>query len=104
VVLMGYAVHALSPHAGQGASMALEDAIVLAGMLKTYDSPQATFAAYEAKRRPRAEKVVAEGRRNGDQKKRGPLSGAIQRLMMPLFSKFAPSHRDIYGYDAGWDG
>ena len=56
-------------------------------------------------RRPRAEKVVAEGRRNGDQKKkRGPLSGAIQRLMMPLFSKFAPSHRDIYGYDAGWDG
>ena len=84
--------------------MALEDAIVPARMLKTYDGrPQATFAAYEAKRRPRAEKVVAEGRRNGDQKKKGPLSGAIQRLMMPLFLKFAPSHQEIYGYDAGWD-
>jgi FAD-dependent urate hydroxylase len=84
--------------------MALEDAIVLAGMLETCDdSPQATFAAYEAKRRPRAEKVVAEGRRNGDQKKKNALSGAIQRLMMPLFLKFAPSHQDIYGYDAGWD-
>jgi 2-polyprenyl-6-methoxyphenol hydroxylase-like FAD-dependent oxidoreductase len=82
--------------------MALEDAIVLAGMLETCDdSSQATFAAYEAKRRPRAEKVVAEDDEMGIGRRRTPCP--IQRLMMPLFLKFAPSHQDIYGYDAGWD-
>jgi 2-polyprenyl-6-methoxyphenol hydroxylase-like FAD-dependent oxidoreductase len=104
VVLMGDAAHAVSPHAGQGASMALEDAIVLAKVLRDNEnSPQAAFRAYEANRRPRAEKVVAEGRRNGDQKKKGPLAGPIQQMLMPLLLKLAPAQRDLYGYDPGWN-
>lgn len=49
-VLLGDAAHAASPATGQGASMALEDAIVLAKALRDTDSP---FATYERVRRPR---------------------------------------------------
>ena len=33
VLLMGDAAHAVAPHSGQGASMAIEDALVLAACL-----------------------------------------------------------------------
>ena len=38
VVLLGDAAHAVSPHAGQGASMAIEDAVVLAACLPAHAS------------------------------------------------------------------
>lgn len=61
VVLIGDAAHAVSPNSGQGAPLALEDAMYLARLLR--DQPyEAAFAQFERDRRPRAEKVVAEGR------------------------------------------
>ncbi|WP_037864140.1 FAD-dependent oxidoreductase [Streptomyces sp. NRRL S-340] len=55
VLLVGDAAHAASPATGQGASMALEDAVVLAKCLR--DSPDHTtaLALYESLRRPRTE-------------------------------------------------
>ncbi|MGW1910122.1 FAD-dependent oxidoreductase [Streptomyces sp. NPDC002076] len=55
VLLIGDAAHAASPATGQGASMALEDAVVLAKALRDLPGPPAAFAAYEAHRRPRVE-------------------------------------------------
>lgn len=52
IVLVGDAAHAASPATGQGASMALEDAVVLAKALRDTGSP---LAAYERVRRPRVE-------------------------------------------------
>jgi 2-polyprenyl-6-methoxyphenol hydroxylase-like FAD-dependent oxidoreductase len=64
MVLTGDAVHAASPAAAQGASMALEDAVALAGALAAHpDDPDAAFAAYEAERRPRTEETVAASAR-----------------------------------------
>ncbi|MER6028851.1 FAD-dependent oxidoreductase [Streptomyces sp. NPDC001851] len=54
-LLIGDAAHAASPATGQGASMALEDAVVLAKALRDLPDAQAAFAAYERHRRPRVE-------------------------------------------------
>lgn len=60
VVLLGDAVHATTPHLGQGAGMAIEDAIVLAEELEKADSPQAAFAAYRDRRYERCRYIVEQ--------------------------------------------
>ena len=58
VVLLGDAVHATTPHLGQGGGMAIEDAVVLAEELARHDEPEAAFAAYRARRFDRCRFVV----------------------------------------------
>ncbi|MFB7668672.1 FAD-dependent oxidoreductase [Kitasatospora sp. NPDC056138] len=58
-VLIGDAAHAASPATGQGASMALEDAVVLAKALRDADTPAAALDCYERHRRPRVELNIA---------------------------------------------
>ena len=60
VVLLGDAVHASTPHLGQGAGMAIEDAIVLAEEIGRHDEPEAAFAAYRDRRFERCRYVVEE--------------------------------------------
>jgi 2-polyprenyl-6-methoxyphenol hydroxylase-like FAD-dependent oxidoreductase len=55
ILVVGDAAHAASPATGQGASMALEDAVVLAKALRDLPGPESAFAAYERHRRPRVE-------------------------------------------------
>ncbi|MFJ9121429.1 FAD-dependent oxidoreductase [Streptomyces sp. NPDC102394] len=55
VLLVGDAAHAASPATGQGASMALEDAVVLAKCLRDLPGTDAALARYEELRRPRVE-------------------------------------------------
>ncbi|GAA4533449.1 FAD-dependent monooxygenase [Amycolatopsis samaneae] len=59
LVLVGDAAHAASPAAGQGASMALEDAVVLAQCVRDLGDAGTAFATYEALRRERVERLVA---------------------------------------------
>jgi 2-polyprenyl-6-methoxyphenol hydroxylase-like FAD-dependent oxidoreductase len=68
VILIGDAAHATSPSAGQGASMALEDAIVLAKCLRDLPETSAAFRTFEQLRRERAEKVVKFSRQRGQNK------------------------------------
>ncbi|WP_210407975.1 FAD-dependent monooxygenase [Allokutzneria sp. NRRL B-24872] len=58
MVLAGDAAHAASPASGQGASMALEDAVTLAKCLRDLP-PHKAFPAYERLRRDRVERLVA---------------------------------------------
>jgi 2-polyprenyl-6-methoxyphenol hydroxylase-like FAD-dependent oxidoreductase len=53
VVLIGDAAHATSPNLAEGASMALEDALVLARMLAVHGSPDTALSAFSERRRPR---------------------------------------------------
>ena len=46
-LLIGDAAHATSPHAGQGASLALEDAMRLARLMQEGQELGATFQAFE---------------------------------------------------------
>ncbi len=82
-VLVGDAAHAMSPSSGQGASMAMEDAVVLAACLRDAADVPAALAAYESARRRRVQRVVAHGRRNGTGKAAGPVGRRLNDLVMP---------------------
>ena len=53
VVLIGDAAHATSPSMAEGASMALEDALVLTQMLTTHGSPAEALSAFSERRHAR---------------------------------------------------
>jgi 2-polyprenyl-6-methoxyphenol hydroxylase-like FAD-dependent oxidoreductase len=53
VVLVGDAAHAMSPNMAEGASLALEDALVLTHMLVTQGSPDEALSAFSERRRAR---------------------------------------------------
>lgn len=86
IVLVGDAAHAASPASGQGAAMAVEDAIVLARHLRDAADVPTALAAYTATRKPRVERVVAQGKVNGD-------LGRVGRLAAPkVFRTMAADH------------
>jgi 2-polyprenyl-6-methoxyphenol hydroxylase-like FAD-dependent oxidoreductase len=53
VTLLGDAAHPLTPNLGQGACLAIEDAVVLAECLQANPDPAAALRRYEALRQPR---------------------------------------------------
>ncbi len=58
IVLLGDAVHATTPHLGQGAGMAIEDAIVLANELNAHDDLEEALTAYRDRRFDRCAYIV----------------------------------------------
>lgn len=86
VVLLGDAAHAVGPHAGQGASMAIEDALVLAACLQTEADHRSAFRRYEDLRRPRIAQVVKLTARSSSQKRAsGRWRLFIRDLILPIF-------------------
>jgi 2-polyprenyl-6-methoxyphenol hydroxylase-like FAD-dependent oxidoreductase len=63
IVLLGDAAHAATPGVGQGAAQALEDAVVLSGLLAQGADVERALNDYEARRRPRVELVQKMSRR-----------------------------------------
>lgn len=100
-LLIGDAAHATSPHAGQGASLALEDAMRLGRLMADRQELSLTFQNFEAERRPRAEKIVALARRNGNSKREFSATGAwIRDRMMKLLLPLGARAMDfMYAYD-----
>ena len=85
VVLIGDAAHAVGPHAGQGASMAIEDALVLAACLEAEPDQERAFARYEMLRRGRVAEVVKLTARNSSQKRSSGWIGLfIRDLLLPF--------------------
>jgi 2-polyprenyl-6-methoxyphenol hydroxylase-like FAD-dependent oxidoreductase len=106
VVLVGDAAHAVSPNAGQGASMALEDALYLARLLRDSADYPTVFERFERERKPRVERIVAEGRRRGvDKQIVGPVQARIRELMMAVVLNLFGQHSDdwLYDYHLDWD-
>ncbi len=107
VVLLGDAVHAISPSSGQGASMALEDAVVLAKCLRDIPDMEQALGTYEQLRRERTEKMFELGERSDSGKfVTGPIQQWFRDLTTPIFLKlFAnPKASDwIYSYQVDWD-
>jgi 2-polyprenyl-6-methoxyphenol hydroxylase-like FAD-dependent oxidoreductase len=100
-LLIGDAAHATSPHAGQGASLALEDAMRLGKLMQEGQELGATFEAFESDRRRRAERVVALARRNGNSKREFSATGAwIRDRMLKLLLPISAKGMDwMYAYD-----
>jgi FAD-dependent urate hydroxylase len=106
-VLVGDAAHATSPNAGQGASLAMEDALVLAKCLRDLPDTGRALAAYERLRRQRAEQVVAYSHRIGRSKTiSNPVGVWIRDLVMPFaLKRFAnpEAHAWIYTHHIDWN-
>jgi 2-polyprenyl-6-methoxyphenol hydroxylase-like FAD-dependent oxidoreductase len=58
VVLLGDAAHAVTPDLGQGAALALEDAVVLSAVTSAHGDLGAALAEYDRLRRPRTQRLV----------------------------------------------
>ena len=65
VMLLGDAAHPISPHLGQGACQAIEDAVVLADSLSKKKDVASALSLYESLRIPRTSRVVRQSRRIG---------------------------------------
>ncbi|MGI8859368.1 MAG: FAD-dependent monooxygenase [Rubrobacteraceae bacterium] len=105
VCLIGDAAHAMLPSAGQGASMAMEDAIVLAKCLRDMPRVQEAFPAFEQLRRGRVEHAVEVARKNGSRKApTNALTRAIRDLVLPFFLRMGVKNAGrAYSYTVDWD-
>jgi 2-polyprenyl-6-methoxyphenol hydroxylase-like FAD-dependent oxidoreductase len=104
-VLIGDAIHATSPNAGQGASLALEDALMLARCVRDIGNLQQAFRQFEHLRRERVEKIVKYSRSIGQRKHAtNPVQVFFRDLMLPFFLKQASrqSHAWMYDYRVNW--
>jgi 2-polyprenyl-6-methoxyphenol hydroxylase-like FAD-dependent oxidoreductase len=99
-VLIGDAAHPVG--AGQGASMAIEDAVVLARVLADQTVP-AALKAFDDERRNRLDKMARMATRNRDAKTAGPLARRMRDLVMPhAFPRFYPRATGwLYDYEVG---
>jgi 2-polyprenyl-6-methoxyphenol hydroxylase-like FAD-dependent oxidoreductase len=103
-VLVGDAAHAMAPHAGQGASLAIEDAVVLARCLRDIDDPTSAFAQYQAMRKERVEWIGREARRSGGRKVAGPVGRLLRDLLLPIFLRLGEkASREAFAYRIDWD-
>lgn len=101
-VLLGDAVHATSPSAGQGAALTLEDAEALARCLRDLDSPEQAFVRYVELRRARTEAIVAYARTINARKRTSTsrVAMAVRDLMLPIFlRRVARDTRSSWVYD-----
>lgn len=94
-VIIGDAAHAPAPTSGQGASMAIEDAIVLARSLGEHDSIHEAFTHFETARRERVEKIVAWGARGSSHKAPGPFGRFARDLMLPVLFRYMITQKSL---------
>ncbi|WP_402466632.1 FAD-dependent oxidoreductase [Isoptericola aurantiacus] len=99
--LLGDAAHAPSPSSGQGASLAVEDAVALALALGEQGAVLPALAAYEAARRPRVERIVAQARRVNSSKAATGLARWLRDAILPVVLRRTaggPALREVYDH------
>ncbi len=106
MIVLGDAAHAPSPSSGQGASLSIEDAVLLGKCLRDLPSPEQAFAAVEQSRRPRVERVIKEAARVNSSKAATGAARFFRDLMMPLFLGLVANSRrtrQLYSHHIEWD-
>jgi FAD-dependent urate hydroxylase len=105
MVLLGDSAHAVSPSAGQGASLTVEDSVVLAKCIRDLPDLRTALATYENLRRYRVEQVIRTAM------KADPAASRLRvfhRLIHDLKIRNEETrgrhpHSWIYDYDLDWD-
>lgn len=106
LVAIGDAAHAPAPSSGQGASMAMEDGVVLAQVLRDAPDVPTAFATYERLRRARVERVVAAGARSSSSKTPGPLARPLRDAALRLVFRYAITEKKLawmYDHRIDWE-
>ena len=90
VLLMGDAAHAMTPNLGQGACQAIEDAVVLAGLLKQNTTPEQAFIQFEKERMPRAREATRISSKAGKVAHfDNTIAITLRNFFMPIMAKSA---------------
>lgn len=87
MVLVGDACHVTSPSSGQGASLAIEDAVMLARCLRDLPVASEAFATYQRLRQDRVQKVYETAKKTNSSKAAGPVGRVFRDLLLPVFAK-----------------
>jgi FAD-dependent urate hydroxylase len=106
MVLIGDAAHVTSPSSGQGASLAIEDALVLVRCLRDRAEPSEAFKAYHQLRRERIQRVLKVARQINNSKAAGPLGRTIRDAVFPVFLRFgskAMANPWLHNYQIDFD-
>jgi 2-polyprenyl-6-methoxyphenol hydroxylase-like FAD-dependent oxidoreductase len=88
-VLIGDAVHPSTPHLGQGAAMAIEDAVVLVDELGRHDTVEAALAAFMQRRFDRVRTVVEASGSIGEYEMNPGMKLDIPGLIHSVFAMLA---------------
>lgn len=104
VCLIGDAAHATAPHIGQGASLALEDTMVLAQCIRDCKELGTAFKLFEKLRQDRVKKIVASARKVGDSKTvPNKFQQFFRDLLLPVFVKMEAKKMDwVFSYKVDW--
>jgi FAD-dependent urate hydroxylase len=106
MILLGDAAHAPSPSSGQGASLSIEDALVLAKCLRDTSDTADAFGRFEAARRPRVERIIRWAARINNSKVAGPLGRVVRDAMMPPILRLTANsraYREAFDYHVEWE-
>jgi 2-polyprenyl-6-methoxyphenol hydroxylase-like FAD-dependent oxidoreductase len=100
ICLIGDAAHAVSPHVGQGASLALEDTAILAKLLDQESSVEQAFEKFQEARQERVKKIIKTARKIGDNKsKPNPIATWFRDKLIGVFIKGEMKKLDwVYGF------
>ena len=106
MIVIGDAAHAPTPSSGQGASLSIEDAVILARCLRESPDAPGAFAAFERHRRHRVERIVAQGARTSSSKAVGPIGRRLRDLMLPILFRYVITEKSMawmYDHHIEWD-
>lgn len=106
MLVVGDAAHAPTPSSGQGASLAIEDAVVLAACLRDLPDAATAFERFEAARRPRVEKIIRWAARTNSSKAAGPVGRVVRDAVLPAVLRMSArsgAHEQAYGHRVDWD-
>jgi 2-polyprenyl-6-methoxyphenol hydroxylase-like FAD-dependent oxidoreductase len=78
IIIIGDAAYAPTPTSGQGASLSIEDGVVLAMCLGDQPEVDTAFARFEAERRPRVERIVKWATRMNPARPPGPSAASSE--------------------------
>lgn len=98
VTLLGDAAHPMLTSLAQGAAMAIEDAVVLAGTLAGADDLTAALRGYEDRRRERTRAMVHASHALSEQEQLedpGRRHERDERLRRTTYAEFAEQQRDV---------
>ena len=106
MIVIGDAAHAPAPSSGQGASMAIEDGVLMAMALRDGPSIDAAFAAFERDRRARVERIVAQGARSSSSKTPGRVGRLVRDAFMRVAFRYLITERSMawmYDHRIRWE-
>ncbi|WP_432790497.1 FAD-dependent monooxygenase [Brevibacterium sp. K11IcPPYGO002] len=105
MIVIGDAAHAPSPSSGQGASLAIEDALVLAQCVRDLGPTRTAFDRFEAIRRPRVERIVKAAARINSNKSATGFTRLIRDAVLPIILRLSGTRETdmTYGHHIDWN-